>query len=257
MLPQEIYDHIIDYLHDDFQALKACSLAFQALLSPTRCHLFRDILVQGNMAEVSKSNILRYVRILRFIPKGNKFFGGRIPQVQDAFRCVGSFKNITSLSFSSIFQLEWASLDHESISHVGSELGKLTFLCIFGSEFQEVGAFLNLIYAFPNLRRLKLYDVVWTTDSISLLRLSSASKKLKVLELRYCVLPPLLDALHSLSDLPLFEEVYLTVTCASQFPSVGRFLRHLGPNLKVLELAFNFMCSRGESWRALKPRCSN
>src|SRR5215471_17388021 len=43
ILPQELIDHIVDFLHNDKQALIACSLISQAFLSASRFHLFSHL----------------------------------------------------------------------------------------------------------------------------------------------------------------------------------------------------------------------
>ncbi|OCH84584.1 hypothetical protein OBBRIDRAFT_741339, partial [Obba rivulosa] len=42
-LPPELTDHIIDFLHDDRQALQACALVSRAWLPSAQLHLFYDI----------------------------------------------------------------------------------------------------------------------------------------------------------------------------------------------------------------------
>ncbi|KAI0743900.1 hypothetical protein C8Q80DRAFT_867664 [Daedaleopsis nitida] len=41
-LPHEVLDHILDYLHDDFETLGACALASRALLQTSRHHRFNE-----------------------------------------------------------------------------------------------------------------------------------------------------------------------------------------------------------------------
>ena len=43
-LPQELYDHILDHLHDDNDTMRQCSLVCQAWLSTSSLHLFRCLL---------------------------------------------------------------------------------------------------------------------------------------------------------------------------------------------------------------------
>ncbi|OCH87113.1 hypothetical protein OBBRIDRAFT_691512, partial [Obba rivulosa] len=40
-MPPELNDMVIDYLHDDFDSLKNCSLTCRAWLPACRMHLFR------------------------------------------------------------------------------------------------------------------------------------------------------------------------------------------------------------------------
>ncbi|KAF9789269.1 hypothetical protein BJ322DRAFT_977721, partial [Thelephora terrestris] len=42
-LPPEILDRVIDFLHDDLDALKQCSLVTRSFVPRTRTHLFVHI----------------------------------------------------------------------------------------------------------------------------------------------------------------------------------------------------------------------
>ncbi|KAJ7059149.1 hypothetical protein C8F01DRAFT_274367 [Mycena amicta] len=45
-IPQELFDAIVDHLHDDLAAIKACSLAARCFAIPTRVHIFRRIVIR-------------------------------------------------------------------------------------------------------------------------------------------------------------------------------------------------------------------
>ncbi|KAI1790048.1 hypothetical protein LXA43DRAFT_528987 [Ganoderma leucocontextum] len=71
VLPSELLDHILDYLHDDGQALRNCSLACHALVPSARFHLFQKVKVnRGNFVRAttifagSTSHLAEYVRDL-------------------------------------------------------------------------------------------------------------------------------------------------------------------------------------------------
>ena len=46
--PQEIYDMIIDHLHDDKRALSTCSMVCRAWTSPSRYHLFQSLVLEDS-----------------------------------------------------------------------------------------------------------------------------------------------------------------------------------------------------------------
>ncbi|PCH41713.1 hypothetical protein WOLCODRAFT_119492 [Wolfiporia cocos MD-104 SS10] len=50
-VPQELCDHIIDYLYDDIQALAACSLCCRAWLRRTRRHMFESVTLSNRNVE--------------------------------------------------------------------------------------------------------------------------------------------------------------------------------------------------------------
>ena len=56
-LPPELCDETIDYLWDDVDALRACSLTCQAWLPASRFHLFRNLRLR-NADDVSRFRAL-------------------------------------------------------------------------------------------------------------------------------------------------------------------------------------------------------
>lgn len=59
-LPHELSDHIIDFLHDDHQALSTCGLVCRAWLSAARYHRFSVTRVYGRLAP--------FIELLEFSP---------------------------------------------------------------------------------------------------------------------------------------------------------------------------------------------
>jgi hypothetical protein len=60
LLPQEITDHIIDFLHDDREALYACSLVCRKWVPSSRTHLFWAVRSSGTPT---------FSRLLEFTPQ--------------------------------------------------------------------------------------------------------------------------------------------------------------------------------------------
>ncbi|KII91343.1 hypothetical protein PLICRDRAFT_51514 [Plicaturopsis crispa FD-325 SS-3] len=56
-VPSEIIDEIIDYLHDDVDALRACALTCRVMLPASRYHLFSSITVHSQSIETSHRRI--------------------------------------------------------------------------------------------------------------------------------------------------------------------------------------------------------
>ncbi|OCH87435.1 hypothetical protein OBBRIDRAFT_736158, partial [Obba rivulosa] len=44
-LPPELTDRVIDFLHDDLNALRSCALVCHAWLSASRYHVFRSLVI--------------------------------------------------------------------------------------------------------------------------------------------------------------------------------------------------------------------
>ncbi|RPD78367.1 hypothetical protein L226DRAFT_568017 [Lentinus tigrinus ALCF2SS1-7] len=61
LLPQEIFDHILDFLHDDVNTLRACALAHRVLLQTSRYHRFNGL-------PLAYPRISRFATILSLSP---------------------------------------------------------------------------------------------------------------------------------------------------------------------------------------------
>lgn len=44
-MPQELIDHILDFLHDDIPTLRTCSLISSAVLLFSRCHIYSNVFI--------------------------------------------------------------------------------------------------------------------------------------------------------------------------------------------------------------------
>jgi len=90
-LAPELTDHIIDFLHDDDEALRACTLTHPTWLPASRFHLFNTITVDGAdgikeriaaldlLSEARAFSYIRTVKIVSVVPSGE-----RTTQLQDA-----------------------------------------------------------------------------------------------------------------------------------------------------------------------------
>jgi hypothetical protein len=58
-LPQELLDRIVDFLHADRAALRACALAHSSLRAPSQQHLFREFALSNTSSAASVGALLR------------------------------------------------------------------------------------------------------------------------------------------------------------------------------------------------------
>ncbi|KAI0717195.1 hypothetical protein C8T65DRAFT_572226 [Cerioporus squamosus] len=81
MLPQEILDHILDFLHEDVQTLGACALASRVFLQTSRYHRFNGLALRDKRASqfatlLSRSPTLGWsIKSLRFTSTSISAFG--------------------------------------------------------------------------------------------------------------------------------------------------------------------------------------
>ncbi|KAH9836531.1 uncharacterized protein C8Q71DRAFT_758372 [Rhodofomes roseus] len=183
-LPLELHEYIVDYLHDDRVALRACSLTSQSWLPVTRLHLFGCICLRRvpdclrflNALETSAfthTRIADYVRDLRLpgmaFVSGNRGErkGQRLELVRHILR---GLRNLTCLR---VYAFEWMGF----IDLLRAETG-------VGSLREALAAF----FPFPDLREL-LIDNLVLRSSQELTLLISLFPRLSRLDLQMIIQP--------------------------------------------------------------------
>ncbi|OCH84486.1 hypothetical protein OBBRIDRAFT_401087 [Obba rivulosa] len=63
-LPSELIDMVIDFLHDDRNALRNCSISCQAMLSSCQVHLFQEICTAHTSSKGYKTDNLEHLNQL-------------------------------------------------------------------------------------------------------------------------------------------------------------------------------------------------
>ena len=89
-LAAELTDHIIDFLHDDKEALSVCALTHPTWLAVSRFHLFNTIIVDGDtgtkdriaaLDHPSGARVLLYIRTVKILSMHPE---NRLSRLQDA-----------------------------------------------------------------------------------------------------------------------------------------------------------------------------
>ena len=169
VLPSELLDHILDYLHDDRQALQSCSLVCHALVPSARFHLFQKVKVDsGNFARAtsifagSTSYLAEYVRDLSLelgTPVGGSPFDhlrmlldkGEIPVLLRVFMLVLSprMRNVTRLILKDV------PFDRGVVAMLAPNFPQLHTLSLFDCWFHYNTDFNALLRDHPLVRNLR------------------------------------------------------------------------------------------------------
>ena len=169
VLPPELLDHIVDYLHDDRQALRNCSLTCRALVASARFHLFQRVKIDnGNFVRAtsifagSTSYLADYVRHLSLelgIPLGGSSFAhlrtlldkGEIPVLLRVFMLVLSprMRNVTRLILKDV------PFDRGIVAMLAPNFPQLHTLSLFDCWFHYNTDFDVLLKDHPLVRNLR------------------------------------------------------------------------------------------------------
>jgi len=147
-LPHEIFDLIIDHLHDDYQMLKTCSLVSKSCLTSARYHLFSCVYFK-NYADLEC--IERWMSSPHLSQLVQRIFIGR------GTRFATKFSSMATYSFVTEFHddpLRW-----QSLLQIVTLFPQITSLKLDFVKFDtQLDAF-RLVAGFSRLRRLQWINV--------------------------------------------------------------------------------------------------
>ncbi|KZT72772.1 hypothetical protein DAEQUDRAFT_808758 [Daedalea quercina L-15889] len=175
IVPPELCDYIIDYLHKDRKSLEACTLTCREWVPTSRYHLYCDVFLHKPKLFPAFKRLLTaspllgsYVRVLR-ISKLDKASQADLMMVEELLPAIlGDLPNLEHLGGS---LLSTAA----SILRFMPDRTPVTELCLQYCEFSALDDFARLFYSCPRLQSLELCGVCWASTSCD-------------------VLPPILDA---------------------------------------------------------------
>jgi hypothetical protein len=219
----EIFDIIIDHLHNDKRALATCSLVCKAWLPSSRYHLFFAVQI------FDTRNMTRFLLDL-----------------DSPLSTIDPFIRSLTLRECDYLQRFWvldvfhaaptSGIDHRTISL--SRLTGLRMLKLKYFHFNHFGELVDLICSFRSLKEISLDSVDWGEGStvvhqrpprsLQVLRLGDINKE--------SIFSWILSAgSHLLSSMKIVDLHHIN---PSQMPSLRLFLRAVGPFLKHLHLSF-------------------
>lgn len=149
-LPPELYDRILDHLHDDPRALSACSLTCRSWLPTSRFHLFQGVRIHSFDYECflgtlrSSPVIGRYVTSLRLHDLRNPF----LPDIMQILQSVATLA-LTQLDLS----------DATTMSTLATLARSLTELRLHVVTVVDLVSITELAKAIPRLRSLHIINV--------------------------------------------------------------------------------------------------
>lgn len=172
-LPQELVDHIVGVLHNDFRALTACSLTCKSMFASTRplihetLRLTRrnneDILTREERKRLRKKSGKRELRFLSYMGERGLLQYVRCVDIQDPaiytpenllphlhhFRCLDRVHSLTIVHYNAV---KWANHYKTCFIHLYPTLTSLALCNSFGS-YQAI---MQFALQFPNLENLTI-----------------------------------------------------------------------------------------------------
>jgi hypothetical protein len=169
-LPQELLDHIIDMLHDDIQALKACSLVCEAMFASTRRLIYYtlrltpenalSVLTREEKHRYQKGNFDVGLRFLSFMDERGllkctqRVHIGRQFTPEILLPHLHRFQSLNHVQILTIddFRIdEWVNYHTTGLAHFYPTLTSLAL-----SQSRDGRGILNFALRFPNLENLSI-----------------------------------------------------------------------------------------------------
>jgi hypothetical protein len=234
VFPNEIFDTIIDHLHNDKWALLRTCLVCRAWLPSSRYHQFRRVELTGtrrianflDILESPLSTILPFVRSLVLRESG----WGALSSSRTWVPGEG-WEPVSVVPKTALFAL----------------LRELHRLDIRQFHFEFFSQVVEMVSIFPVLEEVLLRRVHWSTtgrDASSREGVSPPGRELlfppslRFMELGDCPKSEVLDWLILKRCTPNLRTILLGSIAAAEINSINRYLQTLGPTLEHLTLVF-------------------
>jgi hypothetical protein len=236
-LPAEIIDIIIDHLHGDASALKACALVCKSWLYSSCFHLYSSLELRPDSNAFlrwedefsssfigSPSHLVQSVFLINFCPETLTPFIGH-------FRSLSRVQTLT---------LEWVQISGSQFSSFSSYFAKsLRSLELINSVVPEPGDLVRLICMFPNLDNLHITKIKSKreTDVSKPVELQITTVPSFRGTLRLTCLTKCLEFVQHFAKLPTnFTKLRLTELRLRDFPHYTTLLTSCGSSLKQLKI---------------------
>ncbi|KAJ3554863.1 hypothetical protein NM688_g2892 [Phlebia brevispora] len=250
-LPQELIDQVVDFLSDDREALKACSLVCQDWLHRCRQHLHRSVTIYHQYCRIHHSQVPHAIRLLA-LPmvssytqelhlEGKTDYGAlhKTPDNDEEvdgeellWRVLARFGNVRTLRVS---RLLWVAHELEDKNRLCATFPAVTNLDVYMSEFVDAKEFLSL------LTRISPAVTLEGGACLLLPQNSTPGKRLEHLQVQHCDVHNMLDISRWLSETPSsITSLYLSPPDGDDFAALPSYFRALGPSLEKLFLTLEF-----------------
>jgi hypothetical protein len=250
IIPTELWDEIIDHLHDDKSTIGTCGLVCRSWISSSRFHLFSTIqLTTFDIDTIAVlctpgSTIPPYVRALEMYEgRGRAGCKWDLPWVSNALLQLSRLSAVESLSLS---RVAWDGLMPEAKKRLYILCQGLKTLELDCMAFETLGQALHFISSAPLLECLSLGTMDIQSREAPLTKFHAPPMK-RVMFYFNVYTPVVLDWLCLSQPVPSVRSLSFELIDVAQIHSISAYLQQLGPFLEDLELACtDFYYNRGQ-----------
>lgn len=164
-IPPELSDHIIDFLHDDRRALKACSLTCRTWYPTSRYHLYRKVhlnslegcqtFIQILQSSPYLGQFARYLNLCNIAPHAPKYPGNASELASLWPRILPALPHVEHVDAS------FLTIDHSLTTLLTRNFPRTAELTLQYCRFQSFSDLASVLLAFPSLQRCTFRGVSW------------------------------------------------------------------------------------------------
>lgn len=256
VVPNELADYILDFLHDDRNALKACSLTCRIWYPTARYHLYRQVHLTSPAA---------CERFYQLLQSEETYHLGQFTRYLHISKAIAHTTNDNSQDdthhqrwssiFSAVpnvekFHMSFLEVDNTFYTHIIPNFARTTDLTLQYCRFSSFGDFAAVLLAFPSLKRCTLRGISWETGQLAFTHTAAEQRKTLIritsltlgrdidlqLLVEWLLQERLCDELESITACCAFE---------SDAAVMGELLRAAAPTLKQIDLDWYCSSYRG------------
>lgn len=260
-VPHELHDYILDFLHGDSKALKACSLTCRSWYPTARYHLYNKVHLPSPAAceafgEIMQAKGPSYIgQFIRFLSLSKV-----VPHGTDKHSTGNSLAQLWPSLFSALphvahLELSFLEMDNSFHANLVQNFSHTIDITLQYCRFASFGDFATVLLSFPSLRRCTLRGISWESGQGAFTS-TAAERRGGPISIKGLTLGRDLD-LQVLVEWLLQEHLCddlesIAACCAREADAavLGELLRASAPTLTHVDLDWYCSSYRGEHYPA-------
>ena len=253
-IPPELSDRVIDFLHDDWRSLKACSLTCKAWLPASRFHLWNRVVLRCSSDGTDYAEFLKASPVLtscivdltvEFPTDRNNNTSREAEATWMTETLIPIFSTLRILR--QLMFVGAAFEDDAFLANIYPSLSTAKVVQLSMCHFSKFSRFVELVWSCPSLENLRIDTISFDqVDAYTPIPLSVPRPELKFLMIIYYSsvhMPVVIDWLVSegfcshVDFLVVFQQHIESPAITRLLPAVGSNLRHLSVSYAFLPTA--------------------
>jgi hypothetical protein len=240
VLPAELQEIMLDFLHDSPKDLKICALVCWRWLFRSRSHL-RIVIREDQEDQISNCALTDFQSLLDHslstLPLSARHLHIYSSKSTESHQVLAVLNRLRSLSSLTLALANWDFTSWQKATAKFSDFTTITELVV---RNRSCILHRDIVPSFPSLRKLEIIGCNWKLAYKPTHDHTTASmRNLSTLVIQQCDLTHLPEWFFSLEIMPQIRTLRLKSVYSSNLATANKMLEVLGPRLRELELDFS------------------